>query len=217
MLKTTIVPALLATAALTAGCLQKDAVHTLYLSPDGAVRWVVDESTVYSDEADEGKRVAEEQAFIGPALIGTHTAARALQALAADGLVRTTVVRDERPFHVITETRFSRVERALERLFTEAGVKASARLEQDGRRSTLRIRLDFAKDPEERASPVVKMLEDVDDLRFVLTDGRFVAGGGFDMPDRLTATVSRAWMAAAEKAIEAKRAIELALTWEAGA
>jgi hypothetical protein len=213
MLKRAAIP-VLATAALTAGCLQKDAIHTLYLSPDGAVRWVVEESTVYSDETDEGRRLAEEQGFIGPALTGTHTTARALQAMGADGLVRTTVVHDERPFHVITETRFFRIERVFERLFKEAGVKASARLDHEDHRSTLRVRLNFAREPGEGDSPVVKMLEDLDDLRFVLTGGRFVAGGGFDVPDRVKATVSREWMAAAERAIEDKGEIELALTWE---
>ncbi len=41
MLKRFAVPALLAIAVFAAGCLQKDAVHTLYLPPDGAVRWTV--------------------------------------------------------------------------------------------------------------------------------------------------------------------------------
>lgn len=215
MLKKVIVPGLLTAALLTAGCLQKEAIHTLYLSPDGAVRWTVEESTVYSDESDEGKRFAEDQAFIGPALIGTHTTAQALQALGADGLVRTVVVRDERPFHVVTEGRFFRVERVFERLFKDVGLKAVVKLEQDGQRSTVRVRLDFAKAPEERDGPVVRMLDELDDLRFVLGEGRFVAGGGFDVPDRVRATVSREWLAAAGKAIETGAQIELALTWEA--
>jgi hypothetical protein len=215
MLKKAIVPVFLTAALLTTGCLQKDTVHTLYLSPDGSVRWTVEESTVYSDESDDGRRFAEDQAFIGPALIGTHATAQALQALGADGLVRTVVVRDERPFHVVTEARFFRVERVFERLFKEVGLKAAVKLEQDGQRSTLRVSLDFAKAPEERDGPVVRMLEDLDDLRFVLGEGRFVAGGGFDVPDRVSASVSREWMAAAGKAIETGAEIELALTWEA--
>ena len=215
MLNRAIVAGVLTAALLTTGCLQKEAIHTLYLSPDGAVRWTVEESTVYSDESDEGKRFAEDQAFIGPALIGTHTAAQALQALGADGLVRTVVVRDERPFHVVTEGRFFRVERVFERLFKEVGLKAVVKLEQDGQRSTLRVRLDFAKAAEERDGPVVRMLEELDDLRFMLGEGRFVAGGGFDVPDRVRAAVSREWLAAAGKAIETGAQIELALTWEA--
>ena len=53
---------LLLVAAATTGCLRKDTTHTLYLSPDGSVRWVVDEANVYSDEDDPGKRFQEEHA-----------------------------------------------------------------------------------------------------------------------------------------------------------
>ena len=213
MLKRAALSGLLGATLLMAGCLQKDTVHTLYLSPDGAVKWTVDESSVYSDEADEGKRVAEDQAFIGPALIGTHSTAQALQALGADGLVRTTVVRDERPFHVITDARFFRIERAFEQLFKETGVKASVTLKAEGERSALNVRFDFSKEPEPRDGPVPAMLQDLDDLRFVLTEGRFVAGGGFDVPDRMKASLSREWLAAAEKVMEARGEIELTLSW----
>jgi hypothetical protein len=207
------IPAVLA-AALATGCLQKDVMHTLYLSPDGAVRWTVDEAGVFSDEKDAGKRIIEEQAFIGPALIGEHTTAQAFRAMSADGLVRTTIVRDERPFHVITDTQFFRADRAFERLLKGAGIKGSASLVIDGGRGSLRIMFDFTRAPEDHGGPVVRMLEDVDDLRFVLTEGRFVAGGGFDVPDRTKAVISREWIEAAGRAEEENRAIELVLTWQ---
>ncbi len=60
MLKRFAVPGLLAIAVFAAGCLQKDAVHTLYLSPDGALKWTVDESIFYSDESDEWMAAAEQ-------------------------------------------------------------------------------------------------------------------------------------------------------------
>ena len=78
----------------------------------------------------------------------------------------------------------------------------------------MRAKLDFSKEPQDRGSPVLKMLEDLDDLRFVLTEGTFIAGGGFDVPDRMKARLSRTWMAAAEKAMEERREIELVLTWD---
>ena len=87
-----------------AGCLQKETTQNLYLSADGSVRWTVEETNVYSDEADAGARFTEEQLYIGPALIGAHRAALALQALGPDAPIRTTVVRDERPFHVLTSS-----------------------------------------------------------------------------------------------------------------
>ena len=196
-----------------AGCLQKETTHTLYLSPDGALRWTVDEMNVHSDEADAGARFAEEQAYIGPALIGAHTIALGLQAIAPDGPVGTTVVRDERPFHVLTDASYRRVDRAFERLFEQTGLRGSASLEQAEDRGTLRIRFDFSHEGEERDSPAASLLADIDKLRFVLTEGRFVAGGGFDVPDRTTAVISREWIAQMEEAGKAGREIELVLTW----
>jgi hypothetical protein len=49
----------------------------------------------------------------------------------------------------------------------------------------------------------------LDDLRFVLTEGRFIAGGGFDVPDRAKAVISREWIEAAGAAEEEQRAIGL--------
>lgn len=206
--------ALIGLALVTGACLQKEAVHTLYLSPDGAVRWTVEESGVHSDDSDPAKRQLEEQAFISAAVTGTHVAARAFQSMAAEGIVRTTVVREERPFHVVTDAHFSSLDEALSRFFKEAGVKASVSMNAEAERTSLRIKLDFSKDPQDRASPVLKMLEDVDDLRFVLTEGTFIAGGGFEIADRIHARVSREWMGAAETAVEARREIELVLTWD---
>jgi hypothetical protein len=204
---------LLVAALATAGCLQKQTTHTLYLSADGSVRWIIEESGVYSDESDEGQRLAEEQAYIGPALIGAHRVAQGFQAIAPDGLVRTTVIRDERPFHVVTYTRFFRVDRMLERLFKEAGLKAPVTLEENDGRHRLRMHFDFSRQIEERNSPATALLEDFESFRFVLTEGRFVAGGGFDVPDRREAVISREWANAVETAVSNKREIDLVLTW----
>lgn len=201
-------------AAATAGCLRKDTTHTLYLSPDGSVRWVVDEASVYSDEEDEGKRFGEEQAYIGPALMGAHRVAQGLQAIGPDGLVRTTVIRDERPFHVITDAPYTRIDRALDRLFAEAGIKATVSRETDGDWERLRIRLDFSQEVAERDTPVLSLLEDFENLRFALTSGQFAPGGGLDVQDRRFARISRGWSAQAAKAMEDRTGIELVLTWE---
>jgi len=207
--------ALLVVAALTfGGCLQKEAVHTLHLSQDGAVAWTVDESDVFSDDSDPTKRLLEEQAYISSAISGTHGAAQAFRAMAAEGLIRTDVLREERPYHVRTEAKFSSLDSALGRLFKEAGLKASVTMKKEDGRTSVRMKLDFSKEPNDRANPVLKMIEDIDDLQFVLTEGTFIAGGGFDVPDRRKARVSRSWMAAAGKATEERREIELVLTWD---
>ena len=205
---------LLVGGLVTGGCLQKEAVHTIYLSPDGAVRWTVDESGVVSDDSDPSKRLLEEQTYISNAVSGTHVAAQAFRAMAAEGLVRTSIVREERPYHVITDAQFSSLDSALNRFFKEAGVKASVAMKNEDGRTSVRMKLDFSKEPQDRGSAVLQLLEDLDDLRFVLTEGTFIAGGGFDVPDRMNARLSRSWMGAAEKAMEERREIELVLTWD---
>lgn len=205
---------LLVAAAATTGCLRKETTHTLYLTPDGSVRWVIDEANVYSDDEDEGKRFEEEQAYIGPALLGAHRVAEGLQAIGPDGLVRTTVIRDERPFHVITDAPYTQIERALDRLFAEAGIKASVSRESADERERLRIRLDFTQEVAERDTPVLSLMEDFENLRFALTSGQFVPGGGFDVQDRRFARISREWRAQVAQAMEERTAIDLVLSWE---
>jgi hypothetical protein len=209
-LRTTSILLVLVAAA---GCLQKETTHILYLSADGSVRWTVEETNVYSDEADAGARFTEEQVYIGPALIAAHRAALALQALGPDAPIRTTVVRDERPFHVVTDARFLRVDRAFERLFKQSGLRGSASLDRLDDRYALRIRLDFGQELEENDSPATALLEDFENFSFVLTEGRFIAGGGFDVPGRTKAVISREWIARMEEAMKARCEIQLVLTW----
>lgn len=202
-------------ALVAAGCLQKETAHTLYLSPDGSMKWVAVESEVYSDETDPGARFTEEQRYIGAALVGTHPVALGLKELNPSTIVETTVLRDERPFHVVTKAGFARADRALERLFVESGVAASVRLTSDGRRSTLRFEFDFSRDLAERESPVTVLLEELEDFTFVLTEGAFIAGGGFEVRDRAgRARISGDWLKLADEAVEGKRKIELVLAWE---
>lgn len=197
---------------LTAGCLQKETSHTLYLAPDGSATWMTSEVNVHSGETDPGKRVAEEQHYIGAALLGSHGVARGLAALGPQGSVRTTVVRDERPFHVVTDARFRAVDRVLERVFTDMGVKASASLVRENTQTTLRVSLDFSKAVVGRETPISELF-DLDHVRFMLTDGRFGAVTGFDVTDGIVATLSPEWLARAEKASDAKGRIEFTLSW----
>jgi hypothetical protein len=212
MLKTVGVSVALGSILLT-GCLQKETTHTIYLAPDGGAAWVVSEMNVRSDETEVGKRLEEEQQFIGPATLGAHAAARALTALGAQGPVRTTVLRDDRPFHVVTDARFSAIDRVLERLFVEMGIRCSASLAHDGAQTTLRVRLDFSRALEEKPTPVSELAEAIEDFRFVPTEGRFGAVSGFDVTDGVSATLSGDWMDRAGKAYEAKGTIEFALSW----
>lgn len=212
MLRTAHLSIVLA-AALAAGCLQREVTHTLYLTPEGGVSWVAVEANVYSDEADPGKRASEEQAFIGPALLGAHRVARGLHALEPASLVRTTVVRDDRPFHVITEARFARVDAMLERLLVDSGLPARVTLTHEEDRTTLHIRFDFSRRVVERDTSASALLEDLDRIVFVLPEGSFIAGGGFDVPDRNRARLTQDAFDAIDKAMSDRRPIELTLAW----
>jgi hypothetical protein len=206
------VPGAIVIAALvtTAGCLEKETAHTLYLSSDGAVSWAASESNVHSDEKQVGARIQEEQEYAGAALLGTHGVARGLAAVGAQGPIRTTVVRDEVPFHVITEARFDRIDRLLERLFTKAGIRTAASFVHDGDGATLRVRLEPATGMTEDGA--VSDLVDVEHFRFVLIDATFAESIGFDTTDT-TAVFSREWLENAEQAFEDERPIEFTLSW----
>jgi hypothetical protein len=213
MLKRLPLAALVTALLAASGCLQKEKTQTLYLDPDGSVAWVASEIDVRSDEADLGKRSEEEQAYIGEALLGTHRVARAFDALGPSTAVQTTVLRDRRPFHVVTEARFGAIDRVLERLFTGMGVRARASLVRDGGSVTLRVRLDFGKPIKQDETPLSELFDDIDHFRFVLTDARFGEVSGFDVTDGVSATLSSDWMERAEKAYERRGAIELSLSW----
>src|SRR5688572_23509213 len=216
MLKTRHLAVVLAGTLAAGGCLQKQTTHTLYLSPDGRVAWVAVEANVHSDEGDPGKRAAEEQAFIGPALLGSHRSALGLRALGPESLVRTTVVREERPFHVITEATFARIDTILERLLVESGFPARVTLANGDDRTRLRIQFDFSRPVVERDTPAAALFEEIEHFVFVLTEGTFIAGGGFEVPDRARARLSKEAFDAIDQAMTARRPIELTLAWNAG-
>jgi hypothetical protein len=212
MLKRLTIAALVVASA-AAGCLQKETSHTLYLAPDGSVEWVVAEGNVHSDEAEPGKRLMEERAYIGPALLGTHGVARGLAALDPQQPVRTTIVRDQRPFLVLTSARFASIDRVLTRLFAEMGARTSASIEQGVAGNTLRVRLDFTPPLDEHQTAVSELGDNLEHLRIVLTEGRFGAVWGVDVTDGTSATLSADWLDRAENASETKSTIEFALSW----
>jgi hypothetical protein len=213
MLKRLIIGALVVASSLTTGCLQRETSHTLYLAPDGSVEWVTSETNVRSDEAEVGKRLIEEQGYIGAALLGTHGAARGLGALDPQMPVRTTIVRDERPFMVLTTAQFTSIDRVLTRLFAEMGIRTSASILRGVDENTLRVRLDFSRPLDEHETAVSELGDNIEHLRIVPTEGRFGAVSGFDVTDGISATLSSEWLERAEKASEVKGAIEFALTW----
>jgi hypothetical protein len=200
-------------AAAASGCLRKETIHTLYLSPGGELEWQVEESGVRSDAERDAERLDEERAYILPALIGGHAVARGLEALGPVSPVRTVVLREDVPFHVVTSARFDRIDRTFERLFRACGLEATVKLDAEGEATRLRMRFDFLKAMELRETPALTLLEELGDFRFVLAEGRFIAGGGFDVPDRARARLSSEAFEALSAAMESREALELVLAW----
>jgi hypothetical protein len=213
MVKRLTVLVIATAAALTAGCLQKETTHTLYVRPDGSVSWIASESDVRSNETDPGKRLIEEQEYIRASLLGTHGMARGLVALGPLGAVRTAVLRDERPFHVVTSADFGAIDRVLEQVFDEMAVETSASFVRHGDRDTLRVRLDFSHPVQEHETPVSQSMDNFERFRLVLTEGWIDDASGFDVADGTSATLSAEWLERAEQAYEAKGPIEFSLSW----
>ena len=213
MFRKSTLMAALGAVVMTAGCLQKETAQVIYLGPDGAASWIVSEVNVRSDEQVAGGPAVEEQGYIGSVLIGTHGVARALAALGPQEPVRTTIVREQRPFHVVTEARYAAIDSALARLFTGLGIRTVAALAHNGYQRTLRVRLDFGTPILQQDTDPSELIDALDNLRFVLTEGRFEATEGFRLTDGTSATLSPEWLERVDEASEAHAAIEFVLTW----
>ena len=197
------------------GCLQKETGHTLYLSPDGMVSWLVVEKDVYSDTEDRAARSQEEQEYIASAARDAHGIGRALLLLDPADL-RTRIVRHERPFVVTTEARYQSVERLGRDLMVRLGLDGEVTLHREGPVMTLRVKLDVeaalaSEEAREPDNPVDTLVDDLDRYKVVLTEGRFTNARGFT----LSADGTQAMFAKTPwEAIEANGGIvELALSW----
>ena len=204
----------LAAAVLLGGCLQKETTHTLYLAPDGAVAWMAVENDVRSDAGNAAERRAEEQSYLASVRSGTHGIARGLAALDPAGQ-QTRVLRAERPFVVVTEARFSRIDALFERMLADLRVPGYATLTRTGGGATLLIHLDVTAamaDESDRSTPVTDLIEEAARYRIVLTEGRFTAAHGFTLSDDgLTATP----IETSDDDVSALGGVvELSLTWE---
>ena len=205
--------ALAAAAVLTAGCLHREATHTLYISSDGALEWMADEAEVYSDDPDPAARHAEEQAFLVAAADTSGRTGRALAALGPDGPVRANAVRTAVPFRVVTSARFDRIERVLEQLFHDSGIAATARMTDDLGTVRLEVTFDFNVEGSGEQGAAATLLEDFERFRFVLTDGTIVESTGFEQRGDRVAVLSKAWLEAAEAEYGRGGRAAFSLTW----
>ncbi len=172
---------ILATAALSTGCLQKDVAETWYLGPSGAVTWVVTESDVRSDAESLADRRNEEGTYRLAVERQDHPVARAFRQLGlAD--IRTFVLRGEAPFAVRTEARGLTIDVLGRQMIQRAGLIGTSTLQRDGAAWVW----DFtARDPHapDVVAPVdddlSSLLGDLDKLKVVLVEGRFDSAVGF--------------------------------------
>jgi hypothetical protein len=159
-------------ALSSAGCLQKTTVTTVYIGPSDVTVSVM-ETDIRSDEKTAGERLGEEHAFVLQADAGQHSTAQDLRELGGRS-VRTSWIRRERPYGLMTEARFADL-RALAMSMIRAGeTSGNSTIARHGCETAFEIWLtsDHA--------------EDLGLNRLVLTDGHFTMADGFRLEDDAT-------------------------------
>jgi hypothetical protein len=211
-----LIPALLAPALAlatlsTVGCMVGEVTHTVCLEPDGSMTWIVEESWMRSSEEDPQDRRSEERAWLAARVGETHAQAEAFWQLGADR-VETLVVRDRRPFQVVTRATFRDPADALERLFHASGLRGEIEVARDGGAGAISIAIDVEASQHggDDDSGAVGSLLAFDRLRLMVSDGRFVDAVGLELDG------DSAWFdeRALERAIESDPAtLRLSLAW----
>jgi hypothetical protein len=213
MLKMLRIAPIVTAALLAAGCLHNEPSHTLYLSSDGTVEWLTDETNVYSIENSPAERLAEEQDYLAAAAAGSTPIAEALASIGATGSVRTQIVRDTSPFRVVTAAHFDSIERVMQRLFADGGIEATASFSRRGAAHTVSIGLDFEVMGRDDEGPAAILLADLARFRFVVNEGTFIDSPGFDLQGDRVAVLSKDWLETVH--VESGRGgkTELSLNW----
>ncbi len=215
---------------LVTGCVRKETSHTLYLDPDGAVTWMVLEKDIRSDANNSGERDEEEEEFMAPRRSGEHDIAQALANLDADW-VETRILRETRPYMVVTEARFESLDGPLQAFFDQMGAPVSAEIRTDGDCRRLVISCDLedfdeaeqnvalrrSESDAEEDEVLMELIDDADKYRLVLTDGEFVEARGFELTDDDTVAAlleqTREEMEAIEEVDENGNVVVYSLTW----
>jgi len=185
MLRRTLIPMI--AAVLLQGCIVKETTHTLYLEPDGSLTWMVLEHAVRSDAGTAEDRAREEAGFLAAFEAEEHQAAEALRALRPWAL-ESRMLRDRRPYTILTTARFSDPSVVLQDLMDLTGIRSSAVLERDG--DSMRLVIAFPLDDE--GDPITFELPDEGmvhiclldaflEWEFRLSEGRFLDTEGFEV------------------------------------
>src|SRR2546427_700217 len=168
-----------AVALFASGCLIQDTTQTIYLEPDGSVTWSVLQKDVRSDEKRLDDRRREEGRFITDATAARHPIALAFARLdAAD--VRMFILRAARPYTVLTEARFARIDTLMERFASAAGARATSVLARHDNviTWTLTVSDDAGASVRDKDKIIDALADSFDGCQFVLSAGDFLRAGG---------------------------------------
>jgi len=219
--------ALLIIGCVIAGCIRKKTTHTVYLEPDGSGVWMVLEQDVRSDEKDPDERWDEEQAYLEAVRAGTHDVTEALCRLDTRS-VETRLLRDERPYLVVTEATFESVDTLINSLFEQANAPIRAEIQDDGSRMRLRILCDLSalerceepESPDDDNDVFVSLVEETETYSLVLAEGIFSSARGFRIEEEGTRAVlieqSEEEIDAIEETDEFGWTVVYSLSWTTG-
>jgi hypothetical protein len=175
----------LAVALPAAGCLVGDRSHTLYLDPDGAFTWEALERHIRSDAAAAADRDREEADFLAQSLASEQPIARGLRKLDPVSF-RSEVVRDRRPFAVVSEARYDSIQNAFQRLLDGLGLPGRAEITREGGLVQLTVTIEppqLDSEGAETDDDLVALIGDLENMRIVLTRGKFVEAVGFKLTE----------------------------------
>lgn len=185
MLRHAMLALVVAVALPTAACLVGERSHTLYLDPDGSFTWTAVERHIRSDAENAADRDREEAEFLAQARASEQPIARGLRKLEPTAL-KTDVVRDTRPFAVVSEARYASIEAAFQRVLDGLALPGRAEIARKDGVVRLTVTIEPANfDPESAESDddVVALVGDFENTRIILTRGRFLEATGFKLTD----------------------------------
>jgi hypothetical protein len=168
----------------------------MYLREDGSLDWVVSEQNVYSDEADQTERAAEESCYVEAIARDEHPLATSFRGLGGTN-VRTRVLRDTRPYHVMVDAQFSSLSDLVDRALT--GVPHHVELTTDDGVTTWRLWADVLEGGESSGSEGESddcatggLSDALDALSIRLVSGRFTNAVGFTIESADRVSIDKA-------------------------
>ena len=169
------------TALSSTGCIEKNVVNTIFISPS-AVAVSVLETEIRSDANILADRLREEGAFVQAANAEQHSTATDLRDIGALS-VKTTWIRRERPYGLLTEAQFTDLRTLVVTVMHEAKVAGDVSVTHDGCDTIATGWIKVDTRDEQTNATIGSLDSDLQSVRFVLTEGRFTNADGFTLSD----------------------------------